>query len=263
VSVRSEYLADLWHHRELLYFLAWRDVKIRYKQAVLGMSWAILQPLLTMIIFSVLFGRFAQIPSSGLPYPLFSYSALLLWMYFSVTLGLAGNSLIGNANLITKVYFPRVLMPAASALAGILDLAVGSTFLMGMMVYYGTGIGWGLLLAPIFVLHLFVLALGISMLFAAMNVKYRDIKYVIPFLTQIWMFLTPIIYPISFVPERYQWLLALNPVTGIVEGFRAAVFGVQPIPWDLLGISWGITLLLVVIGAVYFTATERQFADVV
>jgi lipopolysaccharide transport system permease protein len=261
--VRSEYLAELWSHRELLYFLAWRDVKIRYKQAALGMSWAIIQPLLTMIIFSVLFGRFAQIPSDGVPYPVFSYSALLLWMYFSVTLALAGNSLIGNANLITKVYFPRVLMPAASALAGILDLAIGSTFLVGLMLYYRTELTWTVLLAPVFVVHLFVLALGISMLLAAMNVKYRDVKYVIPFLTQIWMFVTPIIYPITFVPDRYQWLLALNPVTGVVEGFRAAVLGAQPVPWRVVGISWGITLLLALIGAVYFRKTERQFADVV
>lgn len=216
-----------------------------------------------MVIFSIFFGRLAGIPSDGVPYPLFSYTALVLWMYFAQTLTLAGNSLIGNSNLITKVYFPRVLLPAASALAGMLDAAVGAVLLVIMMVYYSVDVTWGILLAPLFVVQLFLLTLGISMLLAAMNVQYRDVKYTIPFLTQIWMFVTPIIYPVDFVPERYQWLLALNPVTGIIEGFRSSLLGLDRIRWEIVGISWGITIALLLVGAVYFRNTERQFADIV
>ena len=258
-----EYAAELWSRRELLYFLAWRDIKVRYKQAALGMTWAIIQPLFTMIVFSIFFGRLAQIPSDGLPYPLFSYSALLLWMYFTVTLGLAGNSLVGNTNLITKVYFPRVLMPAAAALAGVLDVLIGSILLAALMVYYGIGLTWTALLTPLFILHLFLLTIGLSMLLAAMNVRYRDVKYVVPFLTQIWLFVTPIIYPVGFIPERYQWLLALNPVTGIIEGFRSSLLGARPIDWEVVLISWVITILILVVGALYFRKTEKEFADIV
>lgn len=261
--MRFESIVEMWTHRELLYFLAWRDVKVRYKQAALGMSWAIIQPLFTMLTFSFFFGKLAGIPSDGIPYPLFSYSALVLWMYFSVTLGLAGNSLISNSNLITKVYFPRMFLPAASALAGLLDAAVGSILLIGMMFYYDVQPGWSILLTPLFVIELFMLTLGLSMLLAAMNVQYRDVKYTIPFLTQLWLFVTPIIYPVTFIPERYHWLLALNPVAGIIEGFRASLLGTGIINWQLVGTSWITTAVIFALGTVYFRSTERQFADIV
>lgn len=258
-----KFLKELWDYRELLYFLAWRDVKIRYKQAALGMAWAVMQPLFTMVVFTIFFGRFAKIPSDGVPYPLFSYSALLLWTYFSVTLGLAGNSLIGNSNLITKVYFPRLYMPVGSALAGLLDIIIGSSFLIALMIYYGVPFHAKILITPLFVILLFFLTTSISLILAAMNVKYRDVKYVIPFMTQIWLFLTPIIYPVSFLPERYQWLLALNPVTGIIEGFRACLLEQNAIPWNLVGTSALITAALMLFGTVYFRKTEKNFADVV
>lgn len=263
VIVRVEAIREMWHQRELLYFLAWRDVKVRYKQAALGMTWAIIQPLFTMITFTFFFGKLAGIPSDGVPYPLFSYSALVLWMYFSVTLSQAGNSLISNSNLITKVYFPRVFLPAASALAGILDCAIGFLFLIVMMVYYGIVPTWHILLAPVFVFQLVVLTFGISMCLAAMNVQYRDVKYTIPFITQLWLFVTPIIYPVTFVPEQYRWLLAFNPIAGIIEGFRASVLGIGQIHWDLVEMSWLITVLILVVGAAYFRSTERRFADIV
>ncbi|MGH8209018.1 MAG: ABC transporter permease [Steroidobacteraceae bacterium] len=258
-----ETLADLWQHRELLYFLAWRDIKVRYKQAALGVAWAIIQPLFTMITFSFLFGRLAGIQSNGVPYPLFSYAALVLWIYLSTTLTLAGNSLVGNSNLITKVYFPRIMLPAACALGGLLDLLAGSGFLVAMMFYYHVVPGWSILLTPFFVLQTVLLLIGLGMLFAAMNVRYRDVKYAIPFLTQIWLFVTPIIYPVTFVPARFQGLMALNPMAGIVEGFRGSLFGVGTVDWQLVGVSWLVTLVLLAIGGTYFSRTERVFADYV
>src|SRR5215472_16149153 len=200
----GEWFSEVWHSREILYFLAWRDVKVRYKQAALGVAWAVVQPLLTMIIFSLVFGRLASIPSDGVPYPLFSYAALLLWTYFSFTLTQVGNSLVTNSSLITKIYFPRVLLPAAAAFGGLLDLVVGSTFLVGMLFYYHIAPRWTLLLTPVFVAQTVLLVMGVGMLLAALNVRYRDVKYTIPFLTQLGLFVTPIIYPVSFLPQRFQ-----------------------------------------------------------
>lgn len=260
---RFPYLKDLWGHRELLWFLAWRDFKVRYKQAALGVAWAVIQPLFTMIVFAILFGRLARMPSDGIPYPLFSFTGLLLWTYLSGTLVIAGNSLVSNANLVTKVYFPRMLLPAASALIGLLDAAITIGLLAVLMVYYGVQPGWSILLAPLFVFQLFLLTVGIAMLLAAMNVRFRDIKYTIPFVTQLWMYATPIIYPMSFVPEQYRWIIALNPATGIVEGFRSVVLGAGELSWYVTGMSWLVTIALVVLGAVYFRATEREFADIV
>src|ERR1700682_5225280 len=200
----GEWLAEVWRSREILYFLAWRDVKVRYKQAALGVAWAVLQPLFTMITFTFFFGRLAGIPSDGVPYPLFSYSALLLWTYFSVTLSQVGNSLVVNSSLITKIYFPRVLLPAAAAAGGLLDLLVGSTFLVAMMFYYRVTLHWTILLTPLFVAQTALLVMGVGMLLAALNVRYRDVKYTIPFLTQIGLFVTPIIYPVSFLPHLHQ-----------------------------------------------------------
>lgn len=261
--MKSESLSELWRFRELLYFLAWRDVKVRYKQAALGVAWAVIQPLFTMIIFTLFFGRLAGMSSEGIPYPLFSYCALLPWTYFSTTLSQAGNSLIGNSNLITKVYFPRALLPAASALGGFPDFLVGSGFLVAMMIYYRVKPGWSLLLAPLFIFGMMVLVFGVSMLLAAMNVRYRDVKYAIPFLIQMWLFITPIIYPVTFIPRKYQQVLALNPMAGIVEGFRACLFPSRPMDLMLVGTSALVTLLVLIVGAVYFRRTERTFADII
>jgi lipopolysaccharide transport system permease protein len=261
--LKSESIAEFWRFRELLYFLAWRDVKVRYKQAVLGVAWAIIQPLFTMFIFTLFFGRLAGVPSDGVPYPLFSLCALVPWIYFSGTLSQAGNSLISNSNLITKVYFPRALLPAASALGGMPDFLVGAGLLVVMMFYYRVKPGWSLLLAPLFVFGMMVLVFGVSMLLAAMNVRYRDVKYAIPFLIQIWLFVTPIIYPATFLPKRYQQILALNPMSGIIEGFRASLFPNRHMDLRLVGTSAAVTLLVLVVGALYFRKTERTFADII
>jgi len=257
-----EWISGVWRAREILYFLAWRDVIIRYKQAALGVAWAVLQPLFTMIIFAFFFGRLAGIPSNGTPYPLFSYSALVLWMYFSITLAQVGNSLIANSSLITKIYFPRVLLPAAAALGGLLDLLVSSVLLVGMLIYYRVTPRWTIALTPLFVAQTVLLVMGVGMLLSALNVRYRDVKYTIPFLTQIGLFVTPVIYPMTYLPHRLQGWLALNPMTGIIEGFRACLFG-GAVDWSLLGCSWAITLLLLFVGGLHFRLTERVFADVV
>jgi lipopolysaccharide transport system permease protein len=254
---------ELWRYRELLYFLAWRDVMIRYKQASLGAAWAVLQPLLAMLIFTFFFGRIAKFPSDGIPYSLFSYSGLVLWTFFAASLGSSGNSLVSNSSLITKVYFPRLLLPFSSILGGVLDLGVGASFLGALFLWHHVMPSWTLILAPVFVVQLILLALGIGTLLAALNVRFRDVKHAIPFVTQIWMFLTPIIYPVSFLPEQYRPLLALNPVAGIVQGFRAAIFGTVPFDWFLIGTSWAITLLLLFVGTTYFRKTEKAFADIV
>jgi lipopolysaccharide transport system permease protein len=261
--VNFEFMSDFWHYRELLYFLAWREVKVRYKQAALGAAWAIIQPLFTMIIFTLFFGRLAGVPSDGIPYPLFSFCALVPWTYFAGTLSLAGNSLVSNANLVTKVYFPRVLLPAATVISGMLDFLIGSVFLVLMMIYYHVKPGWQLLLVPLFVLTMMLLALGLSMLLAAFKVRYRDVKYALPFITQIWLFVTPIIYPVTFLPAKYQKVLALNPMAGIVEGLRACLFSTRQMPWKLVEISWAVTLIVLIAGALYFRKTERTFADIV
>jgi lipopolysaccharide transport system permease protein len=258
-----EWVSEFWHYRELLYFLAWREVKLRYKQAALGAAWAIIQPLFSMIIFTLFFGRLAGVPSDGIPYPLFSFCALVPWTYFSGTLTLAGNSLVSNANLVTKVYFPRVLLPAATVISGMLDFAIGSVFLVLMMIYYHVRPGWQLVFAPLFLLSMMLLALGISMFLAAFNVRYRDVKYALPFIVQIWLFVTPIIYPVSYLPVKYQKILALNPMVGVVEGLRACLFSARRMPWKLAGISWSVTLVLLIAGAFYFRKTERSFADIV
>jgi lipopolysaccharide transport system permease protein len=258
----GEWLSEIWRSREILYFLAWRDVKVRYKQAVLGIAWAVLQPLFTMIIFAFFFGRLAGIPSDGVPYPLFSFSALLLWTYFAITLGQVGNSLIANSGLITKIYFPRVLLPASAAFGGLLDLVVGSVFLVGMMIYYRVTPHMSLLLTPIFVVEVAFIVMGAGMLLAAMNVRYRDVKYTIPFLTQLGLFVTPVIWPVSFLPHRLQGWLLLNPMAGAIEGFRGCLLGV-PVNWGLVGCSWAVTLLLLFLGGLHFRSTERVFADIV
>ena len=261
--MKSEYLLELWRYRELFYFLVWRNLKVRYKQTILGASWAIIQPVFTMIVFTLFFGRLAKIPSDGIPYPVFSYCALLPWTYFSTTLTQAGNSLVGNKNLITKIYFPRVTIPASYALSGLLDLGLASVVLLGMMAYYQIQISWGLLLLPFLVLLLVLLVLGVGMIFSSLNVRYRDIKYCLPFIIQIWLFITPVIYPTSFLPERFRILIAFNPTCGIIEAFRASLLPTRDVDWHLLGISVLMTLLIFISGILYFRKTEKDFADII
>jgi lipopolysaccharide transport system permease protein len=259
----GEWGAELWHFRELLYFLAWRDVKVRYKQAAFGAAWAIIQPLFTMFIFTFFFGRMANIPSDGIPYPLFFYSTLVPWTYFAGTLGQAGNSLVSNAPLITKIYFPRVLLPASAALSSLLDFGVGSSFLVVMMIYYGIKPTWALVLWPVAVLALLFVTLGISMWFAALNVRYRDVKHIIPFIIQLGLWVSPVLYPVSYLSPRWRPILALNPLSAVMEGFRACLFPGRQINWYVMATSIGTSLMLFAIGFFYFRRAERDFADII
>jgi lipopolysaccharide transport system permease protein len=224
-AVNTRWLSELWRYRELVYFLAWRDVKVRYKQAALGAAWAILQPLLTMVVFTLFFGKLAGVPSEGVPYPLFSFGALVLWTYFAGVVSLASQSLVANSNLVSKVYFPRVALPTSTALSGLIDFALSLCFLGVLMVYYKVHPGWSLLWAPVFLAGLILFTVGVSLILAALNVRFRDIKYTIPFLIQLGLFVTPVIYPSTLIPKRFQTLVALNPLSGIIEGFRASLFG--------------------------------------
>lgn len=253
---------DLWHYRDLFYILTMRDIKIRYKQTVLGAAWAIIQPLFTMIIFTIFFGRLAGMPSDGVPYPLFAFAGLLPWTFFSNAVTASGNSLVGSSNLITKVYFPRMIIPMASVAAGLLDLAISFGLLVLIMIYYGIGFSANLLILPVVTVLMAMLAVGIGMWMSALNVKYRDIRYVLPFAIQIGMFASAIIYPISIIPEKYRWLMMLNPVAGLIEAFRAACFGLQ-FNWLHLGIATLMTIAIFFFSAYSFRKMERSFADLV
>ncbi len=255
-------LRELWTYRELLYFLIWRDVKIRYKQTALGAAWAIIQPVFTMLIFTLIFSRVAGIKSDGFPYPIFAYAALLPWIFFANAVTTSGNSVVGSANLITKVYFPRALIPAASVGAGFVDFAVAFVMLLPLTFYYRISLSLNILLLPIPTVLILLLALGVGMWLSALNVKYRDVRFAVPFMIQIWMFLSPIAYPSSVVPERWQLLYSLNPVTGIVNGFRSALLG-QPFKWATLGISAAITLGMLIYSSVKFRKMEKNFADII
>lgn len=255
-------LRDLWQYRELLYFLTWRDVKVRYKQTLLGAAWAILQPLLTMMIFTIFFGRLAGMPSDNIPYPLFAYAGLLPWTFFSNAVTNSGNSLVGSANLITKIYFPRMIIPGAAVGAGLVDFALAFLVLIGLLIYYGVAIGSNILLLPFLILLITLLSLGIGMWMSALNVKYRDIRYALPFVIQLWMFVSPIIYPASIAKGRLRILLTLNPLTGIIENFRASIFN-RPIDWAALGVSTILTIVFLVYSAYTFKRMERSFADVI
>jgi lipopolysaccharide transport system permease protein len=256
-------LREIWDYRELFYFLAWRDIKVRYKQTALGVLWAILQPLFTMAIFTVVFGRMANIPSDGVPRPTFYFSALLPWTFFSTTLSLAGLSLASNSALLTKVYFPRIILPAAAVLQGLVDFFVGSFLLFGFIAYYDLPIGWHLVLWPILVVPLTLLAFGLGTFLSALNVKYRDVKYATPFAIQVLLFVTPIIYPSSMFPERFRWLLALNPLSGLIEAFRFSVVPTYSVDWKGLVVSLTMTAAILVGSLVYFRRTEMAFADIV
>lgn len=257
-SFRSN-LSELLRYRELLYFLTWRDIKVRYKQTVLGATWAVMQPLLLMLIFTFVFGRLGGFQSENVPYPIFAYAGLLPWTFFANAVTNSGNSIVGSTNLITKVYFPRVIIPAAAVAAGLVDFGIAFIMLILLMFYYHTGVHTGILLLPLFIFLTVLLALGIGMLMSALNVKYRDVRHALPFLIQVWMFSSPVMYS---VPERWRWLLALNPMTGIIQGFRSALFE-KPFDWFTLGTS-AIIILLVLISAVFtFNRMEKSFADVI
>jgi homopolymeric O-antigen transport system permease protein len=255
-------LREIWAHRELLYFLVWRDLKVRYKQTILGASWVILQPLLMTLVFAVFLGKIARVPSGSVPYVLFLYSGLLPWTFFSNAVSSSSHSLIASAHMITKVYFPRSVVPAAALLVRLSDFLIASVTLIILMLYYSQPFTWAILVAPLLMLHLTLLALGLGLWFSALNVKYRDIGTALPVLLQLWMFASPIIYPSSLVPQQWKWTYDLNPLAGIIEGFRASILGLG-FNWRSLMISAAITLTLLVYSTYAFKHLEDEFADVV
>lgn len=256
-------LRELWEYRELLFFLTWRDVKVRYKQTVLGAAWAVLQPLMTMVVFSLFFGRLAGIPSDDVPYPIFSYTALVPWTLFATGLTQASNSLVGSANLIRKIYFPRLLVPLASVLSSLVDFAIAFAVLLLMMLFYGFVPTPNALWLPLLLALTLVTTLGVGLWLAALNVQFRDVRYTLPFLTQLWLFATPIAYPSSLLPPQWRVLYGLNPMAGVVEGFRWALLGTGTAPGPMIAVSALAAVLLMASGALYFRRMERTFADIV
>ena len=255
-------LRELWRYRGLLYFLTWRDVKVRYKQTLLGAAWAVLQPVLTMLIFSIIFGQLAKLPSEGIPYPIFTYTALLPWQLFAFALVNSSNSLVGSQNLVSKVYFPRLVIPIASVLPGLLDFAISFVVLIGMMVYYQVPLTPRILALPLLLLLALASALAVGVWLSALNVQYRDVRYVVPFLTLFWQYATPVAYSSTLIPAKWRLLYGLNPMSGVVEGFRWALLGKGEIG-SLLWISASIVLVMLIAGMVYFRRMEASFADVI
>ncbi len=256
-------LGELWEYRELLYFLVWRDIKVRYKQTALGAAWAVIQPFFTMVVFSLFFGRLAKVPSDGVPYPVFSYAALVPWSFFANGLSEASNSMVASSNLIKKIYFPRLAIPIATVLAGVVDFAIAFAVLILMMLYYGIVPTSNTLWLPLFLLLAFVSALGTGLWLAALNVKFRDVRYVVPFVIQFWMFATPIAYPSSLLSKPWRTLYGLNPMVGVVEGFRWALLGSAAEPGAIIALSAVAALLILLSGIFYFRRMEKTFADVV
>jgi lipopolysaccharide transport system permease protein len=263
IGWRSLGLKDVWQYRELLYFLAWRDIKVRYKQTVLGAAWAIIQPFFTMVVFSLFFGKLAKIPSDGIPYPLFAFAALVPWTMFANGLSQSADSLVGNANLIKKVYFPRLVVPISSVLTGLVDFLLAFVVLLGMMLYYGSVPTLNVIWLPFFVILALVTSLGTGFWLSAMNVQFRDVRYTIPFLIQFWLFATPIAYPSSLLDEPWRTIYGLNPMVGVVEGFRWALLGTQTAPGATILVSAIVAGTLLVTGAFFFRRMEKTFADVV
>lgn len=256
-------LHEIWEYRELLFFLTLRQIKVRYKQTIMGASWAVLQPFLTMIVFTIIFGNFAKIPSENIPYPIFSYSGLVLWTYFSTSLSQAGNSLVGNSNLVTKVYFPRLFIPTSSCLAGLLNYVVAMSIIVLMMVYYKFVPNIKIIIVPLVVFTTFILASGISYWLSSICVKYRDIRFILPFFTQLLMFTSPVIYPPNIVSEKYRWFLYLNPMTGLINAHRASLLGYKEVNFTTLGVSIIISLFIFVTGIIFLKNTEKGFADII
>lgn len=256
-------LKEAWRYRELFYFFAWRDLKVRYKQTAIGVLWAVFQPFIAMVVFSVFFGGLAKMPSDNIPYPIFVYVGLLFWQFFSISLSQASGSLVNNKEIITKVYFPRLILPISSILTNFVDFLIASAILIGLMFYYHYLPNLaGLIILPLLLLITFLIAIGLGLFLAAVNVKYRDVRYALPFFIQMMLFVTPVIYPTSIL-KSYSWILALNPMTGVIEAARAAIFGNASINWDLLLISGIVCFLLFVLGLIYFKRTEKYFADLV
>ncbi len=255
-------LKDIWTYRELLYFLTWRDVKVRYKQTAIGVLWAVLQPALTTVIFAVIFSQVARFDAPGVPYPVFVLSGLLIWLFVFNAVTFASNSLVGNTNLVTKIYFPRLIVPLAATLAGLVDLVPGFLILIGLMIVYGITVSIQIILAPVFIVLAVVMTLSLGCLFAALNVRFRDVKFALPFALQVWMFISPIFYPLDIVSERARAFFALNPMTGILQGFRASLFG-GPFDWFAIGTSVGVTLLLLFLALFVFKQMEDDFADMI
>jgi len=256
-------LGSLWEYRELLYFLVWRDIKVRYKQTVLGAAWAIIQPFFTMVVFSIVFGRLAKLPSDGLPYPIFAYCGLLPWQLFSHALAESGNSVVASQSLITKVYFPRLVIPLAAVLGGLVDFVVAFSVLLGMMAYYRVSPTAAVFTLPLFILLALATALGVGLWLSALNVQFRDVRYTIPFLIQFWLFATPIAYSSSLIPQKWRLVYGLNPMAGVVEGFRWALLGTANASGPMLLVSIAVVLVLLVGGLYYFRRMEKTFADVV
>ena len=256
-------LDELWEYRELLYFLVWRDIKVRYKQTALGAAWAIIQPFMTMVVFSLFFGHLAKMPSDNIPYPIFAFAALVPWTFFANGLNQSTNSLVGSSNLITKVYFPRLVVPLAAALAGIVDFLVALGVLLGMMVYYGSAPTLNVFWLPLFVLLAGVTSLGVGLWFSALSVEYRDVRYIVPFITQFWLFATPIAYPSSLLHQPWRTIYGLNPMVGVVEGFRWALLGTNTAPGPMIAVSSTAAVVILISGAFYFRRMEKTFADFV
>ncbi|HQX55219.1 MAG TPA: ABC transporter permease [Pyrinomonadaceae bacterium] len=255
-------LRELWRYRELLYFLTWRDVKIRYKQTVIGIAWAVLQPVVTTAIFTLLFSNFARFETGSTPYPVFALSALVIWLFVHNAITLASGSFVSNSNLVTKVYFPRLIVPLAATLSGIFDLIFSVIILIGLILYYGIEPTSGILLAPVFLILAFVMAAALGTLLSALNVKFRDVKFALPFVLQVWMIASPIFYPASMVSGRWRLAFAINPLTGLIDGFRSSLFGL-PFDWELIGISVLSVAVMCVISLIIFSKMEDDFADVI
>ena len=256
-------LGEVWRYRELLFFLTWRDLKLRYKQTLIGAAWAVIQPFMTMVVFAVICGRLVGVPSDGLPYPVFAYAALVPWTFFAMSMTQAGMSLVRDSNLISKVYFPRLVVPTASVLSGVVDFGVAFVVLLGLMAFYGIVPGLAVLTIPLFLLLALMSSLGISLWLAALNVKYRDIRYTVPFLTQFWLYATPVAYPSSLIPEKWRLLYGLNPMAGVIEGFRWALLGTANPPGGMMAVSAGIVIAIFAGGLFFFRRMEREFADVI
>jgi lipopolysaccharide transport system permease protein len=256
-------LRDLWEYRELLYFLTWRDIKVRYKQTVLGAAWAIIQPFFTMVVFSLFFGKLAKVPSDDIPYPIFSYAALVPWTFFANGLSQSSTSLVASANLIQKVYFPRLVVPISSVISGAADFVLAFVVLLGMMLYFGIVPTWNVVWLPLLLLLALVTSLGVGLWLTAMNVQFRDVRYAVPFLVQAWMFATPIAYPSSLLDEPWRTLYGINPMAGVVEGFRWALLGTETVPGPIILVSALVAVGLLISGAFYFRRMEKTFADVV
>lgn len=257
-------IKEIWLYRDLFYFFTWRDIKVKYKQTAIGALWAIFQPFITMVIFSVFFGKYAKMPSDGVPYPIFVYAGLLFWTLFSTGLSNASDSFVGNERILTKIYFPRIILPISSIITNIFDFFIASVILIGMMFYYQyTPSFVGILILPLLIIMTIMSAFGIGLLFASINVKYRDIRYVLPFFIQLLIFLTPVIYPVSIISDKYRWLLGLNPMSGVIDSARAGILGTREIDWLLLGVSIVSLTVYSIIGFIYFKKVERYFADVI